>query len=198
VVFPWKRYGLKPEELTLPEALGRVGYAHRGAFGKWHLGHLETQWHPLAQGFTEYVGCYNGAADYWTREREGEIDWHVNNEPTPTEGYTTDLIADAACGFIADRAAEGPFFCYVPFTAPHEPLQAPESYLKKFAHLDGKPNDGQPGEKQRLAALIAGMDDGCGVLPWSEIQAKRQDRLPQFQPMALPRDRVAPGTEFNS
>lgn len=162
VIFPWKRDGLKPAELTLPEALGQVGYAHRGAFGKWHLGHLEPQWHPLAQGFTEYVGCYNGAADYWTREREGEIDWHVNHEPTPAKGYTTDLIADAASAFIADRAGEGPFFCYVPFTAPHEPLQAPESYLKKFAHLDGKPNDGQPGEKQRLAALIAAMDDGIG------------------------------------
>ena len=162
VVFPWKRYGLKPDLTTLPEYLGRVGYAHRGAFGKWHLGHLEPQWHPLAQGFTEYVGCYNGAADYWTREREGEIDWHVNREPTPAEGYTTDLIADAACNFISARAGEGPFFCYVPFTAPHEPLQAPESYLNKFAHLDGKPNDGQPGEKQRLAALIASMDDGIG------------------------------------
>ncbi|WP_428305128.1 sulfatase-like hydrolase/transferase [Lacipirellula sp.] len=162
VVFPWKRYGVKPELTTLPEALAAVGYRHRGAFGKWHLGHLEPQWHPLAQGFTDYVGCYNGAADYWTRDREGQIDWHVGYEPTPREGYTTDLIADAACEFINARAGEEPFFCYVPFTAPHEPLQAPESYLKKFAHLDGKPNDGQPGEKQRLAALIASMDDGIG------------------------------------
>jgi N-sulfoglucosamine sulfohydrolase len=162
VVRPWARYGLPADVATLPGYLGRAGYNRRGAFGKWHLGHLAPQWHPLARGFTDFVGCYNGAVDYWTREREGEIDWHVDREPTPTEGYTTDLIADAASAFIADGAGERPFFCYVAFTAPHEPLQAPEKYLKQFAHLDGRPNDGQPGEKQRLAALIAAMDDGIG------------------------------------
>lgn len=162
VVRPWARYGISPTERTLPEALQDAGYARRGAFGKWHLGHLESQWHPLSQGFTTFVGCYNGAVDYWTRDREGEIDWHVDGEPRQSKGYTTDLIADAACEFIEESAGEGPFFCYVPFTAPHDPLQAPKAYLDKYAHLDGKPNDGQPGEKQRLAALIDAMDVGIG------------------------------------
>ena len=162
VVRPWARFGLSPSERTLPEALGDVGYPNRGAFGKWHLGHLEPQWHPLAQGFTTFVGCYNGAVDYWTRDREGEIDWHVDAEPRQPKGHTTDLIADAACEFIQKSAGEGPFFCYVPFTAPHDPLQAPQRYLDKYAHLDGKPRDGKPGEKQRLAALIDSMDDGIG------------------------------------
>jgi arylsulfatase A-like enzyme len=164
VVRPWADYGLSPQERTLPEALADSGYSRRGAFGKWHLGHLRGQWHPLAQGFTEYVGCYNGAVDYWTREREGEIDWHVGDEPAQPEGYTTDLIAEAASDFIARSAGKGPFFCCVPFTAPHDPLQAPKKYLDKFAHLDGKPNDGKPGEKQRLAALIASMDDAIGKI----------------------------------
>src|SRR5688572_17720955 len=41
VVRPWARFGLPPAERTLPEALAEAGYADRGAFGKWHLGHLE-------------------------------------------------------------------------------------------------------------------------------------------------------------
>jgi arylsulfatase A-like enzyme len=162
VVWPWNRYGLSPSEQTLPEALAERGYAHRGAFGKWHLGHLEPQWHPLRQGFTEFTGQYNGASDYGTREREGQIDWHQNDEPIQPKGYTTDLIAAAASDFIARHAPDGPYFCYAPFTAPHEPLQAAEKYVAKYSHLDDKPNDGKPSDKQKLAAMIEAMDDGIG------------------------------------
>ena len=162
VVRPWARFGLPPAERTLPEALGDAGYAHRAAFGKWHLGHLEPQWHPLSQGFTHYEGCYNGAADYFTRERDGEMDWHVNGEPTEKQGYTTDIIAESASAFIAQRAKDSPFLCYVSFTAPHEPLQAPREYLDRHANLDDDPHDGKPSNKQKVAAMIACMDDGIG------------------------------------
>jgi arylsulfatase A-like enzyme len=162
VVRPWATFGLPPAERTLAEALGEAGYRHRGAFGKWHLGHLEPQWHPLAQGFTTYKGLYNGAGHYFTRDRDGETDWHKDAEPVDEEGYTTNLIADAAVEFIGRSAKEAPFFCYVPFSAPHDPLQAPEEYIQRYADLDDAPNDGKPSEKQRLAAMIACMDDGIG------------------------------------
>ena len=38
VIPPWRHFGLAPSEVTLPETLARVGYQHRGVFGKWHLG----------------------------------------------------------------------------------------------------------------------------------------------------------------
>jgi arylsulfatase B len=162
VVRPWISYGLPPQERTLPEFLAEAGYRHRGCFGKWHLGHLAPKWHPLAQGFTQFKGQYNGAADYWTREREGEIDWHVDHAPLQEEGYTTDLIANAAVDFIRQQAKDQPFFCYVPFTAPHTPLQVPEAYLARYACLDKKLDDGKPSELQKLAAMITCMDDGIG------------------------------------
>src|SRR5687767_1517698 len=34
VVRPWAKFGLPPEEVTLPEALAAAGYENRGAFGK--------------------------------------------------------------------------------------------------------------------------------------------------------------------
>src|SRR5687767_12581440 len=135
VVRPWAKYGLPPDERTLPEALGDAGFAHRGAFGKWHLGHLAPQWHPLSQGFTEFKGCYNGAVGYFDRNRDGQTDWHSNGDDVEEKGYTTDLIADAASAFVRGRAAAGPFFCYVAFTAPHEPFAAPEQYVAQYAHL---------------------------------------------------------------
>jgi arylsulfatase B len=162
VVRPWMKDGLPPEEDTLPEFLGKAGYRHRGAFGKWHLGHLAPEWHPLAQGFTHFEGMYNGAGDYWTRDRGGEMDWHVNRTPTERKGYTTDIIADAAAEFIRTHAAESPFFCYVPFSAPHDPFQAPDEYVARYASLDSDPDDGRPSDLQILAAMITRMDDGIG------------------------------------
>lgn len=162
VVRPWAKYGLPPAERTLAEALADAGYRHRGIFGKWHLGHLAPQWHPLAQGFTQFTGRYNGAADYWTRVRLGQPDWHVDATPSDAKGYTTELIADAAVRFIRERASEGPFFCYVPFSAPHDPFQVPDAYLAPYAHLDDAPDDGKPSRLQLLAGMITCLDDAIG------------------------------------
>ena len=186
VVRPWMKHGLPPDERTLPEALGEAGYAHRGAFGKWHLGHLAPRWHPLSQGFTRFKGCYNGAADYFTRDRDGQVDWHDDWEPVKEEGYTTDLIAAAAAAFVREHAkgsADGgaPFFCYVAFTAPHEPLQAPERYLADYASLDDTPGDGKPSARQRSAAMTACMDDGIGrILKALEDAGVARDTLVWF------------------
>jgi arylsulfatase B len=162
VVRPWAAHGLPPQERTLPEALADAGYRGRGAFGKWHLGHLAPQWHPLAQGFTHFKGCYNGAADYFTRQRDGQTDWHADWDDVQEPGYTTDLIADGAASFVTRHAREAPFFCYVAFTAPHDPLQVPEKYLAPYADLDKNPNDNKPSPRQTVAAMTTCMDDGIG------------------------------------
>ncbi|MDH3582871.1 MAG: sulfatase-like hydrolase/transferase, partial [Phycisphaerae bacterium] len=171
VIPPWRRFGLDTAETTLPQVLAKAGYRHRGIFGKWHLGHHEPKWHPIARGFTHFRGHYNGAIDYFTHEREGQRDWHVDFEPTREDGYTTDLIADAAARFIEQHADEGPFLCYVPFNAPHSPFQALQKYLDRYAHLDaaarGKAGGGKrktkgPSRERILAAMISSMDDGIG------------------------------------
>ena len=162
VIPPWRDYGLPPEEETLPEMLARAGYKRRGCFGKWHLGHSNRRFHPIDQGFTHFYGCYNGAIDYFTHMREGELDWHRQYAPAREEGYSTTLLAQEAAKFIADSPADPstgsgrtePFFCYLPFNAPHTPLQAPPEYLQKYAHLKG--------QRQKFAAMVACMDDGIG------------------------------------
>ena len=165
VIPPYRDFGLPAEERTLPEALAAAvpggGYERRAAFGKWHLGHLRPEWHPLRRGFTHFRGHYNGAIDYFTHVRDGERDWHVDRVPSDEPGYSTDLIAGAAADWIADAAAgEAPYFCYVPFNAPHSPFQAREDDLARFADL-GEP--GANGRKRRaLAAMIWRMDLGIG------------------------------------
>ena len=166
VIPPWRNFGLDPSELTLPEALAKVGYEQRGIFGKWHLGHNNTKWHPNNQGFTHFHGHYNGAIDYFDLTREGERDWHLNETASGEQGYSTDLIASAASRFIAKHAkGAAPYLCYVPFNAPHSPFQAPEKYLKKFAHLaEGTAKGKNVNKRQKVAGMVSCMDDGIGQI----------------------------------
>ena len=166
VIPPWRNFGLDPSEVTLPEVLAKVGYEQRGVFGKWHLGHNNTKWHPDNQGFTHFHGHYNGAIDYFDLTREGERDWHVNETASGEQGYSTDLIASAASRFIAKHAkGAAPYLCYVPFNAPHSPFQAPEKYLKKFAHLaEGTVKGKNANKRQKVAGMVSCMDDGIGQI----------------------------------
>ncbi|UCF17667.1 MAG: sulfatase-like hydrolase/transferase, partial [Phycisphaerales bacterium] len=50
-----------------------------------------------------------------------------NGKPIRREGYFTDLATDEAVKFI-NKHAGGPFFLYVPYTAPHSPFQGPGDY----------------------------------------------------------------------
>ena len=155
VIPPQRDFGLDPTETILPEFLRDAGYAHRGIFGKWHLGHAQQKWRPTSQGFTIFEGCLNGAVDYFTQDREGERDWHLNNGTSPRTGYTTDLIGDAAVEFIASIPADEPYFAYVPFTAPHSPFQAKPEDLAKYP-------DRPEGRVRTFAAMVDSMDQAIG------------------------------------
>ena len=76
VIPPWREYGLPEGEETIADVLGRNGYENRAMIGKWHLGHGRLAYYPLNRGFTHFYGCLNGALDYFTHERDGELDWH--------------------------------------------------------------------------------------------------------------------------
>ncbi|TWU29857.1 sulfatase-like hydrolase/transferase [Bythopirellula polymerisocia] len=186
VIPPYRDFGLPVSELTLPERLADLGYQNRGTFGKWHLGHRRAKWHPLNQGFTHFHGHYNGAIDYFQLTREGVRDWHVNDQPSDQQGYSTRLIAEAASEWIAESAsADSPYFCYVPFNAPHGPLQAPEETIANFARA----NQDRVSAKRRtnnkklatLKAMILEMDEGIGrILQTVEESGESDNTLVWF------------------
>jgi arylsulfatase B len=154
--------GLPLTEKTLADLLGKAGYTHRGAFGKWHLGHSDERFHPLNRGFTEFYGHYNGALDYFTHIREGELDWHRNFETNRDTGYSTDLVAKEASRFIRESSGGQPFFAYIAFNSVHAPLQARESdLLENGVHPDSiSDNKKQNKENKRkiFSAMVTGMD----------------------------------------
>lgn len=182
VIPPWREYGLDPEEQTLADLLGANGYENRAMIGKWHLGHGRKAHYPLNRGFTHFYGCLNGALDYFTHEREGELDWHRDWEPCYDKGYSTDLIAGEAVRCIGEYSDASPFFLYVAFNAPHTPFQAPEDEIaehispEKFAAL-------KPREKDAYTyrAMVTRLDKGIGrILEALERSGKLDNTLILF------------------
>src|ERR1051325_344054 len=137
VVRPWAQYGLPLEERTLAQALRQAGY-FTALIGKWHLGHFQRDYLPTMRGFDHQYGHYNGALDYFTHMRDGGFDWHRNDKVCKDEGYTTTLLGDEAVRVIEKHDPKTPMFLYMPFNAPHSPLQALPEHLKHYAHVKDK------------------------------------------------------------
>jgi arylsulfatase A-like enzyme len=154
VVRPWAKHGLPLNERTLASALRDAGYA-TALCGKWHLGHAARSFLPTQRGFDRQYGHYNGALDYFTHIRDGGFDWHENDQVNRDEGYATDLIAKAAVEIIEEHDKARPLFLYVPFNAPHTPLQAPKELIAKYAHIKDR-------RRRIYAAMVASMDAAVG------------------------------------
>jgi len=135
------------EEVTVAEMLQDAGY-QTALFGKWHLGE-HYPWLPHGQGFDEYIGFRQGSSDYF------DIVLDNKGEPYPTSGYLTDVLTDLAIDFI-DRKKDDPFFLYLPYNAPHGPLQVPDAYVEPYADL--------PDRTAKVYGMMASLDEQVGRL----------------------------------
>jgi arylsulfatase A len=112
------------EETTLAELFKANHYA-TGIFGKWHNGsHFPSR--PIDQGFDEFVGF---CAGHWSNYFNTTLAY--NETFKKTSGYITDVLTEAALAFI-ERNKTKPFFCYIPYNAPHSPHQVPDKYFRKY------------------------------------------------------------------
>jgi arylsulfatase A-like enzyme len=155
VIFPGHTYGLSTEEKTLPEALKEVGY-RTAMVGKWHLGHADRKFWPQNRGFDHFYGNVVGEVDYFTKDRNGVIDWQRNGEFLDEHGYYTELIGDEAVKLIQRQDGGQPFFLYFASLAPHYPFQAPED---EIAAYEGVFQDEQ---RRVYAAMITNLDKQVG------------------------------------
>ncbi|HXH98841.1 MAG TPA: sulfatase-like hydrolase/transferase [Sphingobacteriaceae bacterium] len=172
VIPPWSSFGVNTNEVFLPEMLEKAGYKNRAMLGKWHLGHADLKYHPLKRGFTHFYGHLNGAIDYFTHEREGELDWHNDFKPSYDKGYSTDLLTNEAVKNIKSYNGQSPFFIYLAYNAPHGPLQAKKEDLLKYGYDSSKPSFGREGKegdrgrgntpRQTYSAMVTNMDENIG------------------------------------
>lgn len=157
-IHPWSNAGLSPDALTIADVFKADGY-QTALVGKWHLGHTLAHQVPNAQGFEHFWGHLHTNTDYFEHLREGGHDLQENGASVKEPGeYLTQLEGREAVRFIRERDTKRPFFLYVPFTAPHSPMQAPQKTIEKYASL--------PKAKHRriYAAMVDEMDQQIGKI----------------------------------
>src|SRR5688572_22573577 len=132
---------LNKESLTLAEVLKQNGYSTLMS-GKWHVGKDSLGW-PNQRGFEQFYGFVPGASNYFDIGEYGQappVTLIKNNKKEnlkPGE-YLTNKIVDNALAFLDEQSkTQKPFFLYLPFNAPHWPLQAlPEDIAKYKGRYD--------------------------------------------------------------
>ena len=126
-VVPMYLVSIRNEEVIIAEALKQHGYT-TGIFGKWHIGDYYPD-HPIAQGFDEFLGFRGGATGVYFNP---VLEYcNKTSNPVKKKGYITDILTNQAMQFI-EKNAEKPFFCYIPYNAPHNPIQVPDRFFDKY------------------------------------------------------------------
>ena len=161
--------GTPASETLLPAYLKSAGYA-TGMSGKWHLGSIDAL-HPLNRGFDEFFGFLHGANAYFDRKSRkdavfanakglrgrGPINPILRgHEPVHEKEYLTDALTREAVAFI-QRHAGNPFFLYVPYNAPHTPLEVTRRYYDRFPEIEDHAT-------RVYKAMISAVDDGVGAI----------------------------------
>ncbi len=149
---------LDPNAPTLPQLLKTAGY-HTGMVGKWHLGFSKPNV-PNDRGFDHFHGFLADMMDdYYTHLRGGKNWMRLNDKEINPEGHATDLFTDWSIDYITDRSKQdAPFFLYLPYNAPHFPIQPPKEWLAKVTAREPQL------DKKRAAnvAFVEHLDDRIG------------------------------------
>ncbi|MDA8661884.1 arylsulfatase [Luminiphilus sp.] len=136
VIMPWDNIGVNPAEHFMPESFGAAGY-QTAMVGKWHLGHAQMTYHPNERGFEHFYGHLHTEVGFYPPfGNVGGKDFQVNGVTADDEGYETYLLADEVSRYIRERDTQKPFFIYMPFIAPHTPLDAPAELQEKYKDID--------------------------------------------------------------
>ncbi len=98
-------------------------------------------------------GSYFADRYQWHKGRHDNCAIRRNGVEIDERVYLTQKIADETIAWI--KAQKKPYFAYVPFNAPHAPLQAEREYYDRFAHV--------PDETRRVyLAMVASLDAAIG------------------------------------
>lgn len=134
---------LNPAFATMSEILAPLGYFNVMA-GKWHLGGQLTsranesiKW-PIQRGFDSFFGILGGTVR--THFKPSLRDhYYYNNEQMPPALFNDDFFStDAIMDHVIEEmtnVSDKPLFLYVPFFAPHLPLEAPQHLVDKYTEV---------------------------------------------------------------
>lgn len=173
---------LRDEDVTVAEILKRAGYA-TALFGKWGLGEVGLEGHPLRQGFDTFFGYLNQvhAHNYYpaflwrglekaplanvVRRVERTYGGFQGGWATERREYSHDVILREALAWIGAARSE-PFFLYLALTIPHANNEGTRgtgdgAEVPDHGAYADKP---WPAQDKGQAAMITRMDRDIGRL----------------------------------
>ena len=183
-------YGLASTEKTVATYLQAAGY-RTGLVGKWQIGSADGL-RPRDRGFDYFYGMLAGGHNYWggndstsnnsylyPLSEDLPYHWLLGTELrtlvdfTEVKPYLTDALTDKAIDFIdAAASATDPWFLYLPYTAPHNPLEAPAALITKYKAL------GHDDNRSRYLAMVDSLDQNVGrVLDAISAAGERDETL---------------------
>jgi arylsulfatase A-like enzyme len=110
---------------TWPEAFRRAGYTTFMS-GKWHNGEAS-----LGRVFPDARGVFIGGMTHPMKAPLCDVIDGKLTKPRIAAGHACAVFADEAIRFLKAQAI-GPFFCYVPFDAPHDPHIVPADFSIRY------------------------------------------------------------------
>jgi arylsulfatase A len=127
---------VRRSEITVATLLKRAGYATCHS-GKWHMNgefNQPTQPQPGDHGFDHWFSTQNNALP---NHRDPD-NFVRNGQPVgKLEGYAAHLVVDEAIRWLtAGRDKAKPFFLYVCFHEPHEPIASDPKYAQLYPSDD--------------------------------------------------------------
>lgn len=162
---------------TIAEVLKEKGYS-TFVSGKWHVG-SNSEALPPAKGFEQSFVLVGPGGSHW--DNKGllggvpRIDFAENGEliARDTGEFSSDLYTNKFLEYMEQaQKKERPFFGYLAFQAVHDPLQAPEEYIKKY---QGKFSSGYDVQRQKNFESMVKL----GVIPKGTIPSPT---IPIFKP----------------
>lgn len=118
---------------TMPQHFAENGYETFGT-GKWHNG-ARTFEASFQKGKTVMLG---GMSDHFKVPVRDLGPDRKLGEPV-VKGFSTDIFTESALSYLDEYAKSDqskPFFCYIAYTAPHDPRSPREDYIGKYPEKD--------------------------------------------------------------
>lgn len=111
---------------TWPAAFARAGYATFMS-GKWHNGPRS-----LPRNFQIARGVFVGGMTDPMQAKLSDLADGKLTPPKLASKHACEVFADEAIRFLREHR-DGPFFCYVPFDAPHDPHIVPDDFPVRYS-----------------------------------------------------------------
>ena len=151
------RVHMRDDEVTIADVLSDAGY-QTAMVGKWHCNsqfNADAQPQPGDHGFDYWTATQNNASP----SHQSPDNFVRNGKPIgKVDAFSCQFVVDEAISWLGDIDASRPFFLYLPFHEPHEPVASPEKLVESYRSV------AENEDQAHYYANVSNVDDAVGRL----------------------------------